>query len=475
MRKKRPSVGSFNMQSYPNKSAGSVFIKSGVANQSPVNTLAPVISGTTTLGSILSCTTGTWTGIPASFTYTYQWKRGGVNIGGATNSTYTTVVADSGASITCTVTASNGVSPDGTATSNALVMGDYTPVNTVLPVISGVAIVSQVLSTTNGTWTNSPITYTYQWRRDGVDIGSATASSYTLVAADAGKTITCRVTASNGLSASATSAGTVIYNSPVDESLSTATSFGYYSVTRLLKGSFYGNAIIRVRRSGDSSEAEFGVTTFGELDTASLTAFCIAGGGGKNGFVVAIYDQNGSGRKFTQATSSFQPQIVNNGLMITWANKFTASFTSGSQRMINTAFTSIPQPYTTVGVGEVTSDSKFFLDGATSNSNSLFQTGGNMRLANNNSGPVITATNALANKFTVWAISNTPNSKLSINAGSETTGNTNTDAITNVSLGGVSGGLYIIGNYSESYHIEGNQASAKTTLLANIRNYYGHY
>lgn len=82
------------------------------------------------------------------------------------------------------------------------------PVNSVLPVISGTPTVGQLLSTTDGTWSGSP-TFTYQWKRDGVNIGSATANTYTLVSADAGAVITVTVTATNAAgSASATSAGT---------------------------------------------------------------------------------------------------------------------------------------------------------------------------------------------------------------------------------------------------------------------------
>jgi hypothetical protein len=62
--------------------------------------------------------------------YAYQWKRGGVNISGATANTYTLVTADIGAMITATVTATNtagsasataaGVGPVIAAASNAL-------------------------------------------------------------------------------------------------------------------------------------------------------------------------------------------------------------------------------------------------------------------------------------------------------------------------------------------------------------------
>ena len=72
----------------------------------PVNTVAPVISGTTTLGSVLTTTNGTWTAKPAA-TYTYQWKRNGLDIDGATNSTYTLVNEDGASNIFCKVTATN--------------------------------------------------------------------------------------------------------------------------------------------------------------------------------------------------------------------------------------------------------------------------------------------------------------------------------------------------------------------------------
>lgn len=64
------------------------------------------------------------------------------------------------------------------------------PVNTVAPTTTGNDYVGQVLSGTDGTWTGTaPITYEYQWQRDGVDIPSATASTFTLTSADADKEI----------------------------------------------------------------------------------------------------------------------------------------------------------------------------------------------------------------------------------------------------------------------------------------------
>lgn len=92
-------------------------INAGLANEiPPTNTAAPVVSGTGTVGQVLNCTTGTWT---YGQTYTYQWRRSGANIVGATNASYTLGALDSGTNVSCAVTAHN---PAGSATavSNAI-------------------------------------------------------------------------------------------------------------------------------------------------------------------------------------------------------------------------------------------------------------------------------------------------------------------------------------------------------------------
>lgn len=72
----------------------------------PVNTVAPSITGTATVGSTLTAASGTWTGNAAP-TFERQWKRGGVPIAGATAATYVLTSADLGATITVTVTGIN--------------------------------------------------------------------------------------------------------------------------------------------------------------------------------------------------------------------------------------------------------------------------------------------------------------------------------------------------------------------------------
>lgn len=91
------------------------------------------------------------------------------------------------------------------------------PTNSVLPVVTGNNWEGQTLSTTNGTWTNSPTSYTYQWTADGTNIGAATSSTYVLATGQAEKVVRCVVTAHNaGGTGSATSAPTAtVMGSPL--------------------------------------------------------------------------------------------------------------------------------------------------------------------------------------------------------------------------------------------------------------------
>jgi hypothetical protein len=82
------------------------------------------------------------------------------------------------------------------------------PANTVVPAITGTTTEGQTLTSSTGTWSGTVVSYTYQWKADGVNIASATASTYVLTASEVGTTITCAVTATNEVgSTTATSAG----------------------------------------------------------------------------------------------------------------------------------------------------------------------------------------------------------------------------------------------------------------------------
>lgn len=179
---------------------------SSVLPPAPANTALPAVSGTAQVGQTLNCSTGTWTNSPSS--YGYAWLRNGTPISGATFASYTAVVADQSAPLSCRVTATNaGGSANATSASTGAVL-PAAPTNTVAPSVSGTAQVGQTLSCATGTWTDSP-TYAYTWLRAGAPISGATSAAYTAVVADQGSALSCRVTASNaGGSANATSAAT---------------------------------------------------------------------------------------------------------------------------------------------------------------------------------------------------------------------------------------------------------------------------
>jgi hypothetical protein len=82
-------------------------------------------------------------------------------------------------------------------TTNTVVSPTQQPANTVLPFISGTAAVGGVLTCTTGTWTGTtPITYAYQWKSDGANVGT-NQNTYTAVSGDTGHAITCVVSATN--------------------------------------------------------------------------------------------------------------------------------------------------------------------------------------------------------------------------------------------------------------------------------------
>ena len=181
----------------------------------PINSVPPAVSGTTHVGSTLTASTGTWTGT-APISYTYQWKRDGIDIASATSSSYLLVLADEGAEVSVVVTATNAQGSD--SAGSASVPIESPPTFAAKPVISGTLVVGQTLSTTNGTVTGAtPITYTYQWKAAGVPIVGETNQTYVIGAGLEGVSITVTVTASNTIgSTDDTAIGVVIATAPVN-------------------------------------------------------------------------------------------------------------------------------------------------------------------------------------------------------------------------------------------------------------------
>lgn len=73
-----------------------------------------------------------------------------------------------------------------------------TPASTAAPTLTGTPVVGQALSCSQGSWSHEPTYLAYQWLRNGTPIAGQTGSTYTVQAADPGKSITCVVWAGNG-------------------------------------------------------------------------------------------------------------------------------------------------------------------------------------------------------------------------------------------------------------------------------------
>jgi hypothetical protein len=160
----------------------------------PTNT---TITGTAKVGSTLTAVPGTWESTPEVLTY--QWKANGVAITGATAATYKPAAAQVGKTITVTVTTTgsagkgrSAITSKTSAATAAVVAGTLGPAP--VPAITGPAKVGSTLTAVPGTWGPAPVALTYQWKANGVAIAGATAATYKLGAAQAGKTITVTVT-----------------------------------------------------------------------------------------------------------------------------------------------------------------------------------------------------------------------------------------------------------------------------------------
>ena len=145
------------------------------------------------VGSTVKASVGTWSPVPTA--YSYRWLRDGVAIANATGSSYKVSAADAGKKLTVTVTGkrSGYASTPKTSAAKTVALGTFTTAPT--PKITGTVKVNYTLTTVRGTWSPTPSSYSYQWYRSGYVITGATGSTYKLVSADKGKTITVKVTA----------------------------------------------------------------------------------------------------------------------------------------------------------------------------------------------------------------------------------------------------------------------------------------
>jgi len=195
----------------------------------PANTAAPTISGTARVGETLTAQNGTWSNSPTAFQY--QWQRCNesgaacANVAGATAKTYLLTTTDAGRTMRVRVT---GINAEGAVNARSaptdVVAPSAAPRNTARPTIVGDERAGEELTAEEGSWTNSPTSYAYQWQRCDVDaiacgpITGATGKTYGVRNADVGFRLRVEVTAKNANgagSAVSSPSGIVVPSVPV--------------------------------------------------------------------------------------------------------------------------------------------------------------------------------------------------------------------------------------------------------------------
>ncbi len=141
----------------------------------------PAIAQSAAEGDTLTVTGGT---ADPSAAVTYQWQRDGVNIAGATASTYLVQEVDETHHLTAVVISQDSDGSGTSITSNATsAVTDIAP--TLTPVtIPGTAVAGTFLTATGGVPNDSDHTVSYQWQSNGTNISGATDSTYMVQASD---------------------------------------------------------------------------------------------------------------------------------------------------------------------------------------------------------------------------------------------------------------------------------------------------
>ena len=156
---------------------------------------------------------------------TYQWKKNGTDISGATSSTYTTpvtVIGDSGAEYSVVVSVVVGNSADKVASSKATLTVTAAPVAPAITTQPANQSVTEGQTATFSVIATGTGTLTYQWKKGDTVISGATSSTYTTPAtsnADNAAVFTVVVTNDTGSATSSNATLTVTAPVPPDISV----------------------------------------------------------------------------------------------------------------------------------------------------------------------------------------------------------------------------------------------------------------
>jgi hypothetical protein len=256
---------------------------------------------------------------------TYQWKKNGATVSGATSASYTTpatVASDNGASFTVTVTGSSG-----NVTSNAATLTVNAPPSITTQPASKAVFAGQTASFSVSATGTAPLTY--QWNKGGTAIGGAASASYTTPAtttADNGAQFT--VTVNNGAGNITSAAATLTVNAATALLNVSQTSLNFSNVNIgsnsilpvvLTNGGNSNVTISNVMISGAGYTA--GGVQSGQILTPGQTAtlnvtFTPAGTGLIPGSVTVTSNATNSPASITLSGTGVQP--LSHSVTLTW-------------------------------------------------------------------------------------------------------------------------------------------------------------
>jgi hypothetical protein len=217
---------------------------------------------------------------------TYQWRKNGGNISGATTASYTTpttVAGDSGAKFDVVV--SNAVASQTSATATLTVnAASVGPTITTQPANQTVTVGQTATFSVTATGTAS---LTYQWQKNGGNISGATAASYTTpttVAGDSGATFD--VVVSNAVGSQTSTMATLTVNAVTVSTIDVVT----YHYDNLRTGQNLKETILTLANVNSTKFGKLGAFTVDGLVDAQplyLSAVAIPSVGTKNVLYVA--------------------------------------------------------------------------------------------------------------------------------------------------------------------------------------------
>ena len=177
--------GNFTSGSTAYKTTANTAATGVVPASNVTNSVLPVVTGTMTIGQVLTASTGTWS-TTGTFTYLWQISSNGTSgwataSGTATASTYTIPSVSGYLRVQVTNSISSGAI-SGIAYSVAT-SAIGTPTNTAVPSITGTLRIGSAQSVGTGSWSITPVSYAYQWQSSTngiswINIGGWATSTY---------------------------------------------------------------------------------------------------------------------------------------------------------------------------------------------------------------------------------------------------------------------------------------------------------